>query len=379
DGLDNDYDGLFDCEDADCYYTSFVCGEHIPDGWVPEPEVGLEACHDQIDNDEDGNWDCGDSDCNSVMENCCGREFTDELCSDGKDNDGNGFVDCGDFGCSQGMFVTVCDEETAATCSDGRDNDGDGYTDCRDRDCQDFSVCVEANCSDGVDNEDDGLVDCADDDCQTLAECIERDCEDGIDNDDDGNGVIDDLADGTRGCFHYVVGYIKCDGRSWQSGWDTATVAEEAGARFCPPDPENPLAGCGQCATARDRCTVPPYGRDFTTCWEYAAGRGFRTYTEPMPDLGVTREILHCYHPPTGANGYTVFGGCLGLGPQWIEGTPRSLGYIPENRPAGVWEENWERLRICQSRTSGGDPDYYLAFDCGADQPLGNYGYALAP
>lgn len=236
DGRDNDEDGLIDCEDADCVFGSSQCGEDVP--LIPnvEPEQGI-ACHDQIDNDDNGQFDCGDPACNSVLENCCSREFSDETCTDGIDNDGNGYVDCEDFGCRNDPygFVTVCDnftqsseceptdtgsEVTLAECSDGLDNDCNGYTDCEDYNCLRSTILEVAQyceqmagdpedtleaCQDGIDNDGNGYVDCNDFSCSknldaTIAElCVPDEpvipedtvemCTDGIDN--DGDGYID--------------------------------------------------------------------------------------------------------------------------------------------------------------------------------------------
>mgnify|MGYP001364310499 CR=1 FL=1 len=224
--IDNDGDGLIDCEDPDCFLFSTLCGESVPripyeesenpfaifeqstgnrgqnirDGVAAYRADGndvyhlLKVCHDFIDNDDDGQFDCGDSDCQNIKENCCSREFTDERCSDGIDNDQNGFTDCGDWTCSRGAYVTVCDETTEKTCSDGIDNDGDGLFDCRDDDCQGLPVCAEGNCTDSVDNDGDGTIDCFDSDCAGTPGCVGPEesleaCQDGLDN--DGNGYID--------------------------------------------------------------------------------------------------------------------------------------------------------------------------------------------
>ena len=51
DGIDNDGDGLVDCEDPDC---------------AGSPECIPEICDDALDNDGDGLTDCEDSECNCV-------------------------------------------------------------------------------------------------------------------------------------------------------------------------------------------------------------------------------------------------------------------------------------------------------------------------
>jgi len=137
----------------------------------------LSMCQDGLDNDEDGLTDCEDPDCRGI--GCCGRlgpENTDEACSDGCDNDGNGYVDCLDFGCSRNPAVSVCksevqeDEDTPEGCSDGIDNDWNGYIDCADRSCQNapavtFCEGSNATCSDGIDNDGNGFTDCDDFSC----------------------------------------------------------------------------------------------------------------------------------------------------------------------------------------------------------------------
>ena len=202
DGLDNDGDGLIDCEDPDCIYASTWCGEFIPPNIEieREPEVRLinkycrplipngvdangeevlkpnpsynmqrcrkagfeilQVCHDGIDNDADGQFDCGTTNCSRIMENCCSKEFTKETCSDGKDNDKNGFADCADYSCRRGLFVAdvVCLENTEALCSDGKDNNGNGFIDCKDKSCAKTLYCrglkpeTEEQCRKGNDN-----------------------------------------------------------------------------------------------------------------------------------------------------------------------------------------------------------------------------------
>lgn len=141
-------------------------------------EAEKNLCDDGLDNDEDGLTDCQDKDCEGI--GCCGRaadkEDQDEFCNDGCDNDGDGFIDCGDWSCSKTASVTVCKaaektpEETPETCSDGIDNDWDGHFDCDDFSCaeaEDVPFCEgnDATCSDGVDNDGNGFIDCKDFSC----------------------------------------------------------------------------------------------------------------------------------------------------------------------------------------------------------------------
>lgn len=230
DGIDNDGDGLIDCDDPECPFTSPWCGENYGLAPPPEgPEDSVYLCADRFDNDGNGQFDCGDDKCQAIAETCCLRELDDASCSDGLDNDGNGFRDCQDFGCSRSNYVTVCDAETrgretpALACSDGRDNDGDDLVDCADADCQnvplpDGSTCptlepessVEA-CSDGRDNDGNGFADCRDRGCSRANDSAVRQlccpggdpsgnegaagtCDDGIDNDCNSFLDCDDFA-----------------------------------------------------------------------------------------------------------------------------------------------------------------------------------------
>ncbi len=78
DGIDNDGDGLIDCEDGDCF-SSNVCL--------------IEICDNGIDDDGDGWIDCSDSECFYL-------EFCYEDCENGIDDNGNGLVDGDDPQCS---------------------------------------------------------------------------------------------------------------------------------------------------------------------------------------------------------------------------------------------------------------------------------------
>jgi hypothetical protein len=217
--IDDDYDGLIDCEDPDCIFTSGNCGLDVPNAATgQQPENTLELCTDNIDNDDNGQFDCGDGSCQDLPEACCFKETTNAACYDGLDNDGNGFADCGDFQCRSTLFVTVCREsfdnhsDTFPLCTDGIDNDDDGFTDCEDSACSEHPSCgcqegiddcfgnedtFEA-CSDFLDNDNDGDIDCGDIQCEqnlnpqiaSYCEQIEEDtlieCSDGLDNDGDG-------------------------------------------------------------------------------------------------------------------------------------------------------------------------------------------------
>lgn len=245
DGIDNDQDGLIDCADVDCIFSSTLCGEYVPSIPYLEPENTVETCHDHIDNDDDGTFDCGDEDCRNILETCCLVETTEATCSDGIDNDGNGFADCDEFSCDlsfqtvdQKKFITACetpttddntddntdtpdpnrtpsDETTLTACKDGIDNDQNGYTDCEDFSCaksRDATVVAYCEslpkentldaCKNKIDDDNNGYTDCEDFSCRnhadlavrqacqesvglTIAE-VNQKCSDTIDNDQDG-------------------------------------------------------------------------------------------------------------------------------------------------------------------------------------------------
>ena len=81
DGQDNDFDGLIDCRDPECFVYSTLCGELVPDDGHVEPEDDFILCFDRIDNDDDGQFDCGDRKCQAIPETCCLLEFSNELCT----------------------------------------------------------------------------------------------------------------------------------------------------------------------------------------------------------------------------------------------------------------------------------------------------------
>ncbi len=80
DGLDEDGDGLTDCEDDDC---------------TSDAACLVELCDNGIDDDQDGSTDCEDDDC--AQDPAC---LPPEDCSNGMDDDNDGLVDCADLDCA---------------------------------------------------------------------------------------------------------------------------------------------------------------------------------------------------------------------------------------------------------------------------------------
>ena len=214
DDVDNDKDGMMDCDDLGC--KDFAFCQATEEG----KENTLAACKDEADNDGDGKVDCDDEECKAFAI-CLEGEAENTLakCQDGKDNDKDGMVDCDDSECKA---FSVCSgnggkstENSAADCLDGEDNDGDGKIDCEDEGCRVFSFCAnagsEANhaentlkaCTDGEDNDDDGDIDCLDMDCRQFDVCAplvgvkentRELCSDGLDNDYNGDTDCADVS-----------------------------------------------------------------------------------------------------------------------------------------------------------------------------------------
>lgn len=170
DGLDNDGDGDFDCDDADCADDPACDG-----GGGPETN-----CGNGVDDDGDGPIDCADTDC-AGNPACLPDEETD--CDDGVDNDGDGGLDCDDADCDDSG---ACEPET--NCVNGLDDDGDGDVDCRDSDCADTPACpdTETSCNNGLDDDRDGPIDCMDGDCADNPACTDPDGDDDDDGTDNG-------------------------------------------------------------------------------------------------------------------------------------------------------------------------------------------------
>lgn len=239
DNIDNDCDGLVDCDDPGCSGSPDcvpppICTDSDSDGFFAEPGCGTaidcndananinpaaaEVCNDSIDNDCDGIVDCADTDCTGSPD-CAPPACTDadadtyfaeagcgtavdcddtnaainpgaaEVCNDSMDNDCDGFVDCDDTDCD---ISPDCAAPPVCT-----DADSDGYfveqdcgtsIDCNDNN-PDINPGVPEFCNDGIDNDCDGTVDCADNECMGTETCAPENrpevCNDGIDNDGD--------------------------------------------------------------------------------------------------------------------------------------------------------------------------------------------------
>jgi hypothetical protein len=203
-GLDDDRDGRIDCDDSDCRNHP-LCRNVFPENCVNNRDddgdglidcqdsdcadnpacVGSEICNNRVDDDRDGRIDCDDSDCrNSPL--CLGFE----ICNNGIDDDRDGRIDCDDSDC---RFAPQC-APGVENCTNRIDDDRDGRIDCNDSDCRLHPACLgpgDENCTNGIDDDRDGRVDCQDTDCFGHPSCGGRIeiCTNGRDDD------FDQLAD----------------------------------------------------------------------------------------------------------------------------------------------------------------------------------------
>jgi len=181
DWIDNDEDGLTDCDDPDCvddpaciptvdcsqFTSQASCVGHEECFWDRQVEVCenrvAEDCSNGIDDDGDGMTDCDDADCDGSMDcmvDC--YSITDSTECDQTE------------GCEWDYEYNECDEscdcDTTDACDEGCDCDPD---------CE-VPGGEHAMCSDGIDNDEDGMTDCDDPDCGDNPDCwVQYDpCED---------------------------------------------------------------------------------------------------------------------------------------------------------------------------------------------------------
>lgn len=109
----------------------------------PYPPVVAETgalCGNRIDDDFDGLFDCDDVVGCAASPACA--EVGEGACTDGRDNDRDGHTDCDDPGCGG-----LCPEVEASACFDGIDQDHDGLTDREDPGCWPFRPPTVHRCA----------------------------------------------------------------------------------------------------------------------------------------------------------------------------------------------------------------------------------------
>jgi hypothetical protein len=134
DGLDNDNDALADCLDTDCvakfctppdiYFTCTGDQKCRCNGGVQIAEVGSVLCRDGVDNDCDGEFDCDEDSCTGqscVADGGMGCECfmgrkKETSCVNLVDDDGDSLVDCADSDCLMGTTCTRPDGGGAGAC-----------------------------------------------------------------------------------------------------------------------------------------------------------------------------------------------------------------------------------------------------------------------
>lgn len=134
-------------------------------------EASTEVCGNGLDDNADGLTDCDDPVCEGGAE--CGGA---ENCRNGMDDDGDDLADCDDSDC-EGVPVCTFGE----ICNNGIDDDGDVLFDCADPECDcDFGRCGDGrlNGTEECDTGQAALSDTEPDACRT--DCTRPRCGDGV-------------------------------------------------------------------------------------------------------------------------------------------------------------------------------------------------------
>jgi hypothetical protein len=287
DGYGDPESEMLSCSEPVGYVVDFT---DCDDGDGDINTDGAETCADGVDENCDGLVDCEDlSACDPTVVSECGEV----VCDDGNDDDGDGLADCDDSECAG---ASACVENN---CSDGLDNDyyadgdatnadadgtliGDGLVDCEDPDCAEASGCFEAFCYDNVDDDLDGLTDCADSDCASSQDCGEV-CLDADGLDEDGDGYAD-CSDSE------CASEAACSSFCLEDGSDLGSALGDAIATgyLSPADGTNSMSGS---------CNFSGSGVDVSFIWTAPADACYQLDTESSPDAdgyqGLTDTVLY--------------------------------------------------------------------------------------
>ncbi len=187
-GIDDDCDGLTDCQDPDCA-TDAACQPDCQSGAIqpcytgPAGTSGVGVCKPGTQScDASGKWGA----CTGQVTPGSSESFLNGNCSDGKDNDCNGLKDCQELLCllNTSCSPTVCTAGATQACytgAEGTEGVGPctGGTQTCASDGKSWGPCIGqvvpapegSACSDAIDNDCNGLTDCADPACATAANC----------------------------------------------------------------------------------------------------------------------------------------------------------------------------------------------------------------
>ncbi len=253
-GVDDDADGLIDCEDTDCA-SACTTGE---------------VCDNGVDDDDDGLADCDDPECASAC-------TTGEVCDNGVDDDGDGAVDCADSECS---WDPAC--HGRERCDNGIDDDGDGLVDCEDPICETSTHCREV-CDNDIDDNGDGLVDCDDPDCAVDSACRE-DCENGVDDNDDGlTDCADPTCSGQTSCCEVCDNAFDDDGYGLIDCDDPDCATAPACREICDNGEDDDGDGATDCADPD--CTGNPACSEICDNGDDDDGDGLTDCLDPACDF----------------------------------------------------------------------------------------------
>lgn len=79
--------------------------------------VLAEKCFGGVDEDGDGLTDCEDLHC--ILHPLCIERPVEKVCNDEKDDDEDGFTDCDDGDCSKSLYCVLLEEKKGVNCGDG--------------------------------------------------------------------------------------------------------------------------------------------------------------------------------------------------------------------------------------------------------------------
>ncbi|MFH2005946.1 MAG: kelch repeat-containing protein [bacterium] len=230
-----------------------ACGDD--DGATPEN--GSLSCQDGLDNDGDGLIDCNDPDC-LVQSWCAANQETLAMqCSDGIDNDNDGFIDCEDPSCSVNDFCENCAGcRIGPTCFDSGirnpanqcqtckpESSTDAWTDNDGAGCDDGSYCNGADtCAAGACSQHSGNPCTANESCDETSFCTCPGCRIA------GECILDGTVNPNNGCQ-------VCDQATEDATWTDDDGAACDDGTYCNGTDTCSGGACG--AHTGDPCTAP--------------------------------------------------------------------------------------------------------------------------